>query len=1579
MLAKTAGLRACRNFHFRLHGGKIENLYARRNYIRGKTMRKKSKLTTLLWLFTATALLLCGCVDSQPTTDTVSVYAVTSSVTLKSSEVTSYDYTTLFEIVENGEKVAATVDMLDLSAVSADVASFGVVCSYGGKTAEAMVTVTAEAVTEDVWNVEFSDPNVTSVEIYASEAAYYNYGKYFKVTKNGVERGISSDMVENNVKTEQGTYSYMVTAGGVSKTLTVIVLAPYAVELLQDEVSIRSHSVDSFDFNALFNVTADGVKQEITADMVQSNVEAELGSYTYSVTFHDITKTLTVLVTDDYDISVIPSYNTLSACVSDVASLDVTMLFSVYVDGVAVEVTEDMIDASALDNAEAGQTYSVSCSYAQGSSKSSATVNIAVTEDEQINITAKNIVTYPNGEYIDLTTLFTITKGGSAVTVTNEMIDGTVDYSLEDEAQNITISYEGQTATATVTVLRGVVANYATGNVVNVKVGTDQAAYPFAEDFVVLVNGIRFRNLTSFLDTSSVDFSQTGTYTATLNVLYNNSSDFGLKPTMASTELTITYNVVGVDYTIGIAEDTVTLPVGTESYDVFGNISLKRNGINNTVGENKNWVSLMYTYGEVVSDPLDFSQTGTQHVEIDVYVYCTDAQSDLGEPIRVEFDVVISGNVQIEATDKTVFGNQTVYTTDLFRLWENGSEIEVTQDMISGKVDTFHAGTYKITAEYMGATATATVVVINPEIAGIYKTAQRTIAQEEESDDDDDGGGTSYWEDDSGTTSSETTYTSTSALGDLVISADGSMTINGSEATFIGSIDENTLRISVGMGAYEYILYYNNGIIVLEPVNAVHLAYHESNRPFIYFDQSVWTINDAVTINRGSQHILTLKYNGYYSYDVFQISSDETTLWYGLYTELELISSDYYYDLVWGEVVFADDFQPQADVVSSLTFNGTTEYFTMQSDSVGKVNSSDEEKIWAGMTFSGTVDGKSASLRFNEYEGLSYYVDGVQILSVSSYDMNNMVNGGVNHSADTAFVYYLKETNSEEICSYKFLIDAENKTFELLSRDGIFGQYFSDDDDMYLFLDGYGTGVANFDTSSYVKNQFRYTLINDEVKITFFNTSVTFAYGDYITLRLADLKNILTVKYCEDSSLNQAEFVNEQITDGAIVDFTKSVFSATSSLKNDIYESIVITTKDGTLTTDQKKATVDGTKTSCVDLSCVSQNANGFYQIAVTVSVDGSPKTAYFAVQVQRTKYQTQFAEIFGEADSHGTYSLGAVISETSAANITVDYYGNATVYVASKTYVGYCLTDVDNGKFTIYAFDDDNVSITGYGEKLQDGFYKVRLTGAASMVDYFVATSSEIYVSGTTSNILRKIIVDDSTIYVYSVAKGSLGEIVSVTEESDGSLKVIAQNKTFVAKAVWGTNVSYGLTIADSLRGTYLGDDDETLVLDGFGNATYGTTEGSYYASGENLTFTTDSEVLAFRLDKTEFTFQTLTVDIASKIVGKIYSAAYTFTEDDSTYSATATIVFKADGTAQITSVCSDYENGEYSPSFVGDGTYEITSSGKIIVKISSQTIAFNAPDVVKCLSIICTETSLQDGDCGYFGENTEFSAEQA
>lgn len=102
-----------------------------------------------------------------------------------------------------------------------------------------------------------------------------------------------------------------------------------------------------------------------------------------------------------------------------------------------------------------------------------------------------------------------------------DMITGIIDYTEVGE-NIITLNYNGLTKQAIVEVKRGVIIEHSKSDTITILKGTNKGNYNFIEDFKVIINGIRFRNISdTYLNLSTVDFNTVGNYTVTLKIPYN--------------------------------------------------------------------------------------------------------------------------------------------------------------------------------------------------------------------------------------------------------------------------------------------------------------------------------------------------------------------------------------------------------------------------------------------------------------------------------------------------------------------------------------------------------------------------------------------------------------------------------------------------------------------------------------------------------------------------------------------------------------------------------------------------------------------------------------------------------------------------------------------------------------------------------------------------------------------------------------------------------------------------------------------------------------------------------------------------
>ncbi|MCH5160529.1 MAG: hypothetical protein J1G04_00710 [Clostridiales bacterium] len=1191
----------------------------------------------------------------------------------------------------------------------------------------------------------------TTVKI--TEVETYDYTSLFSITSDGAQVTVLDSYVDHSaVVAEAGLYDVICTYEQESVTAEVEVEATvYSLELKQESVTVLTTKVATTDFKSYFTAKTDGTAVAITADMVTSNVKAEEGDYTYTVTHGDKVKTLKVRVIDD--VTIVASYALKELEASKVAGYDYTQLFSLYVDGVAVRVTNAMLDKSAAASAKVGDTFDVKLSYTHTDQVTRTKVaKVKVVADRAYTVSSRNVVTYPHGDTVDLTSLFSIKLGDEDVPVTPDMVEGDVKYTQEG-IYTITLHFNNHEYTATVEVKYGVILDYANTDTVIVKKGTDRNTYAFSKDFRLIINGIKFYAIPDdFLQgVEQVDFNTVGEYNVKLHLPYSeNPPSLSGGASFTYSDLTIKYVVVDRVGEVKVVDQNVVVPKTQTNYNLFSNLMVTVDGRAQSLTNNPDFVTPITCYAKVLSGDLDYTKSTPQTVRIAVYVYGNDK-----DPITVEYTAVVRSNVVITPTDKGVFTGETVFTKDLFTVTEDGRPVTVTYDMISGKVDTFTPGIYEITLEYGGASATAVVTVTDDALRGTYKTKMTTISSGNDDDDDYDSDYDVDWGDGDygyysiadgfGVSTSAVEASAATWIDDLVIGADSKLTFGNLRGEVLYGINENTLVVR--LGSNNFTLYYDNGIIVLDPDNSVKLGFHDAKRPFVFFNESIWEIKETVTINYGSQHVLAGTFSTY-SIDTFHIKNkkDNSEKWYGLYIRLaEKTASDTVYVVDWGDAVYADGFEPKSGVQSSVTLNGVTYNFTMSSATAGKVNQTSTTNPYAGKTFLGTVDGVNAQLSASS-GNFTLSVNGTTKFSYTMGDLSNYKNSYIDTQNNVLFLYYLYESGRE--FSYKFHLDTVNNRFTVEDKDVYYGLYMGENE--YIFVDGYGTGIVNFTTSkinNFQRTQFRYTVSGGVMYITYIDTSPTFQYGKGAEFYVGEFLNTLTTKSCGAESFAGKTFENVLITDGAIVKLAQYEFAGSrgtrseQTVKSEILNAISITTKDGELTGARKEAAVDFGNLSCT--------ASGYYLITVSLNVDGAPVMAKYTIQIimADASYASNPLLI--------TYGAGVLNSRYS---LTLDTFGRAVIDCGSVRYIGYAMPD-GTDKVFIKVYNGGNY-ITATAERIANGLISLTAVGTESFTEYFTTGSSRV--AGIEGTVIREITVGSEKTYILSAAENAVGRVVT-------------------------------------------------------------------------------------------------------------------------------------------------------------------------------------------------------------------------
>lgn len=1471
-----------------------------------------------------------------------------NSITAFVDEAAYRDYKSLFTATADGEVVR-----IDDSMVTSDIENksgqYRYTVNFHGESKTLIVNVSDRVV------ITASCKSVT-IEDY--ELDDYNFAGLFAMTVNGVRTKVTDEYIDKSQVSVDKIGSVICARGLASESITVIVLKNvYDVQVKQNELTIHTSIVEDYDFAALFTATHNGALVAITKDMITSNVTADVGQYAVTVALRDASKTLVVNVTDVHQVVCVRNYPNFELQIDQIDAFDYTRLFALYVDEKPVKVTTAMTDITALNNAEIGETYQVTLTYTDvDGNVTTAAASVKVVAEASVQIAARNAVTYPNATPVDLRSLFTITDGIDEITVTSEMVSGSVDYSKAGD-NVITLTYGNYApVTAIVTVKRGVVIN-TRADVITVRKGTDKERYFFEDDFELVVNGVKIPNVFPFLDVSSVDFTTVGEYTATLTVKFNDkeftptlaesnkpSSQFQMQVYTAEIVYKVAESVASVSFNV----NPIAINVNDTSFRPLSNISVIINGARQTLVTDVNLVKPLCCYAEVV-ETVDPTQIGSQRVVIKLYVDGLDS-----EPQLVEYVVHVQSTAKLTAYDAMIFVGDTIYTKDLFAINDSGVNVAVTNDMISGNVDVFTAGLYQAELSYQGAKAIARIAVLEQSVKGIYATYATTIATE--ADEDEEG-----W--------TTTEATSSRRYGEMVFTNGKNITVDGVALTVLQVIDEHTLIVK--WGTNEYTMYMFDGIIVLDPDNTLKLSFSNIKRPLVYFNESIWNMdldNGKLIVNYGSQHVLANSFSSY-TIEVYTVTSklDNSTRRFALYVRLSAkTSADTIYVVNWGDASLDDDFVQVSGGEGTLTYGNNTYNFTMQGYVTGKINrDSDNGPKYTG-TFTNAAD--NSKLQITTGSRITYTNGiGQRLVDVTIYELANMRNGGLDLNNNAVFVYATDASNTDrKWYSYKFILNPDTMTFVLIEKDSLYGFYTLGNS--YVFLDGYGTGHVNYDMTggNSLQLTYEYNPDNHEVRLTHFNNEAYPQYGNGATFYLLDTLNVLIGKELYDGSLVGKEFCNTHIVDGAIVRFDS--VNVCKTVRDDIIDYIEIITRDGKLTKDQKK--------SIVNVRTVDRFQSGIYQITVKITVGGQELICYYAVQA--------FIELTPEPALAYAYSQAVVVGERCA--LTVDKFGLATIAYDGEKYVGN-VTYYGDSRFVVRAKSANNVNVILTGETAADGIIYVACTGAVNFFDYFTTGTSAF--AGNGEYVLRKITVNNVDTFIWATSLSSTGSIAQAESLGNDTYVVTSGATTVAVRVVDWNNGKTGLQLSDNVRGSYA-NGDGALTLDGFGGATVNGNQFRYVVNANgSVTCISGNNVAVYGINRNNGTFQQLDIAIDNTLVqGKAFSASYVFVCESAPYSATTTFTFRANGAVTVTSASAEHDSGEdqctddiYSPPFVAsksqDGTYSVVGN-KVTVSIKNTngnfTFTFEIVDLTVANRIICVSTNVDGNAHGYFKTGTVF-----
>lgn len=1242
-----------------------------------------------------------------------------------------------------------------------------------------------------------------NVKIKNTQINTYDYTSLFKLVINGKTVAVKAEMIDHSaVINKEGTYEVICTYQDKEVTSHVIVEddAQTIINASVETITLKLSEIEGYDFTSCFSITYKNRPVTVTSSMITNNIKAEDGTYSVTCTYKNVSKSIVVIVEENYKIEIFEAYHDLEIPLSQMSALDYKDLFYLFVDGVALEITDDMIDHSSVTNVEVNKTYSVSLSYQIEDSSKTKTVSFKVVNDDEIVINSHNAIIYSNSLALDVTSLFTINDGGKEVEVTKDMINGAIIYD-QVGTYTLTLNYKGQEKTCQVEVKKGVNIQYRSASRMVIKLGVDQNTYNFAGDFLVSVDGTRFNLNNSFIDTSKVDFTKEGEYTATITIPYGENQVVDGQSELTNVTKTITYVVLRNNAVVTPKLEVVKVDIDAK-YDLFSNISCMYNNREKPLTSSKDWADdPTVTYAELIGETPNFSMPGEYLIEIRTYPYGLDK-----DYIDVSYVLEVSSGIEITENDNTVlFVGDSMYPREFFSLTEKGEKVVITDDMIDGKVNFFKAGNYPLTLNYKNESLTINVSIIDRDIVGTYVSPYQTLVKPTTNDSDSTDQG--YGD----TVEDEEDIVVARPLKDMIISKDGIKSLDGMTVTDWKALDANNFTFNIF--SFEYMMHYEDGIVICLPLNDTHMSFSDSNRPFVYVNSDIYTIEKKLTIGSSSEHVFTLSNTGY-SIDLLYLVNKKTNqgFWYGLKTSLiEKSGADCYYSHQYGEFNPDSNFDLVVGNNYNIEFLGEKYFFSLTSNETGKiVNTSELERKYSNLTFNGTIEGKNAVLSFNENQTISLNVEDKELFSVIFNGYASLPNGGINYNDDIIKIY-----DGQEGYSYEFNLDLANSTFTVTEYNHLFGLYQTLDSkysSTKFFFDGYGKGVAyGLGNATYQTFNFTYKEENGLIDIKFKNVSEKFIYKDGITFRLDSFRNVITVDSIANKEMVSLKYVNEKIVEGLYVSFTKNTIPMMDSLddtKNTLLSYINITTKDGLVT--------DSEKENYLDLSYIDFDQAGFYSVVIQSEINNKLITHYYGIQITEPLYKNH--ELVGVYQSASDDKYTFEFNEFGNAIITKKDNGVIKEYEGAVIFV--------DGGFIFEAKDANDNIITGNGKIEEKGLVSLLIQGSDIIGGYFYTSDYSIRVTGFGSRILREFTNQDQSIYFYCSNTTSSGQRVTIDILNDLTLDDIGVvfsafdsegNEVLYAKISSWSSSNTGLVLADSYRGDYTCD-YSSLSLDGFG-----------------------------------------------------------------------------------------------------------------------------------------------------------------
>ena len=220
-------------------------------------------------------------------------------ISVPRDKVDEIDYKQYFAINADGNLLEVKDEYIDKSQVKPVIGTYKVTCTFKDKSAELTVRVNRSTFEEKVVITSYlkNDTDTCTDETWEEVLKPRLKNRFtikdYRTNKDGDIIKVTDDMIDYSEVNPSvaGTYKVYCTysdysedsaiKGETTKFIYIVITnVQYSITVKQPEITINVSRVEKINFDDYFTVTREGKEYAITADMLESNVQATPGDYT---------------------------------------------------------------------------------------------------------------------------------------------------------------------------------------------------------------------------------------------------------------------------------------------------------------------------------------------------------------------------------------------------------------------------------------------------------------------------------------------------------------------------------------------------------------------------------------------------------------------------------------------------------------------------------------------------------------------------------------------------------------------------------------------------------------------------------------------------------------------------------------------------------------------------------------------------------------------------------------------------------------------------------------------------------------------------------------------------------------------------------------------------------------------------------------------------------------------------------------------------------------------------------------------------------------------------------------------------